>query len=139
MSYVPVPANANARLWEFGNPPTKGRGFGDVARGYQASGDWSWMFYPAPFDFLAPKDSTPQPAPTISGFSGCGCGGKCGGCGDHGVGQATGVFGSGLFSSTDISQWGIGEWALVGVGLYVAGSIFGDVKSGVGSYRGRKR
>jgi hypothetical protein len=84
-------------------------------------------------------NAPPQSPAGVSGLGGCGCGGKCGGCGSHGMGQA-GVFGTGLFASTDISQWGIGEWATVGLGVYVAGSLFGDISSGVKSARsGRKK
>jgi hypothetical protein len=34
-----------------------------------------------------------------------------------------------LFQSTDISTWGIGEWAAVAIGGYVAIKLFADVKS----------
>jgi hypothetical protein len=65
------------------------RGMGD----YKNVGNWSWEFYPPPYDFLAPRDSTPQPAPVLfpRGIGGCGCGcnGAPGGCGGHGVGDIT--------------------------------------------------
>ena len=52
---------------------------------------------------------------------GCGCGGGCaGGCG-------MGLFDSGL----DFSQWGWMEWATVAFGVYVVGSVLGDVGRGV--------
>ena len=44
---------------------------------------------------------------------GCGCGGKCG----------MGLFDSGA----DFSQWGVAEWAVIGLGAYVVLSIAGDV------------
>lgn len=122
MSYVRVKPNSPLSFWQHG------RGFG----AYQNVGNWTWEFDPFVFSFLAPSDSRPQPAPVISGFGGCGCGGSCGGCGGHkhGVGQASsGLFGTGLFTSSDPTQWGIGEWATIAGGLYVAGSLFGDIKS----------
>ena len=72
---------------------------------YQPTGNWSWEFYPPPYDFLAPPRSIPMPGVVMPedalqprGFGGCGCGGKCGGgcgcgsacsCGGHssGLGQ----------------------------------------------------
>jgi len=35
---------------------------------YVHSGNWSWEFDPPPYDFLAPRDSAPQPAPILRGF-----------------------------------------------------------------------
>jgi len=46
---------------------------------------------------------------------GCGCGGTCGD--DHGMG---------LFDSADPTTWGIGEWGTLGLGGYVAISLFHD-------------
>jgi hypothetical protein len=41
---------------------------------------------------------------------GCGCGGTCGGCGDHGMGY---------FTSMDPSTWGLPEWGTVAAVGYV--------------------
>ena len=113
--------------------PTPGWSASNMQRGmglYEHPGNWSWEFFPPPYDFLAPKDSVAVPAPILltpgrAGLSGCGCG--CGGkgtCG-HTHSSSNGV-GLGLFDTMDFSQWGIGEWATVGFGVYVLGSIFGD-------------
>lgn len=56
-------------------------------------------------------------APAKSG--GCGCGGTCGGCGDHDHGM-------GLFDSMDPSTWGVGEATIVAVGGYLAIKLAGD-------------
>jgi hypothetical protein len=124
MSYVPVKPNSPLAFWQHGQARSKGFG------AYESVGDWTWEFDPFAFSFLAPSDSTPQPAPYIKGFGGCGCGGKCG-CGDghkHGVGQAaTGVLGTSCFSSSNISSWGICEWGAIAVGLYLTGSVVGDL------------
>jgi len=133
VSYVPVKPNSPLAFWQHGQARSKGFG------AYESVGDWTWEFDPFAFSFLAPADSTPQPAPFIKGFGGCGCGGSCGGCGGHkhGVGQTSaGLFGTGLFSSSDPTQWGWGEWATIGGGLYVAGSLFGDLK-GAGRRAGK--
>lgn len=90
---------------------------------YDKVGDWGWEFYPPPYDFLAPLDSVPVPAPILytpgGGLSGCHCGGGCGGSCAHGMG----LFESGL----DMTQWGAGEWITAGLGLYLLGSFMGDV------------
>jgi hypothetical protein len=47
-----------------------------------------------------------------------------------------------LFSSSDVSEWGIGEWAAIAVGGYLAISLFNDAKtvgSKVGSHAGRAK
>lgn len=112
-------------------PKTRGRGFGD----YEKSGDWRWEWYPPPYDFLAPGDSAPQPAPTLNarGFGcaagGCGCGGKCG--------ASAGSAGLGLFSSMDPSTWGWGEWIAIAAGGYFVISAWEDSKT-AGTYVGRK-
>ena len=50
---------------------------------------------------------------------GCGsCGGNCGRCKQ----------GLGLFDSMDFTTWGLGEWALVGIGAYLVLSIAGDTR-----------
>jgi hypothetical protein len=64
------------------------------------------------------------------GDCGCGCGGNCGGLG---------LFEAGL----NFDQWGWAEWAAVGVGAYLAISLFGDTKRAArgtaGVYRRAKR
>jgi hypothetical protein len=74
-------------------------------------------FYPPPYKFA-------------SGLGDCSCGGKCGGCGDHGMGQDSSNPLSSLFASgTDISGWGWPEWAVVGVGAFMVGSAVSNVAS----------
>jgi hypothetical protein len=97
---------------------------------YDHTGDWEWLYYPPPYDFLAPPDSVAIPAPILytpggglSGLGGCGCGGTCGGCGDHHL-HGMGLFDTGF----DLTGWGIGEWAVAGVGLYTLFKIIGDTK-----------
>ena len=111
-------------FWQHGTP-SRSCGFGD----YEHVGDWSWEFYPFAYAWLAPQDSVPQPAPRLKGFGcsgGCNCGGKC----KSGMGQAsTGLFGTGLFSSSDPSQWGWGEYLAIAAGAYVGISLLGDVKT----------
>ena len=128
MSYLAVNPRSTTGLWEHSN------GLGAYAR----TGDWSWEFYPEAYGWEAPADSAPQPAPILSGLGGCGCGGKCGGCGthSHGVGQIT------LFSSTDISQWGVGEWAAIAVGAFLLMKIVSGTKRtarSVKSYTRKRR
>jgi hypothetical protein len=104
---------------------------------YDHSGDWTWEFYPPPYDFLAPADSAAIPAPILlnpgsrGGLSGgCGCGGSCGGCGgshSHGMG----LFDTGL----DLTGWGMPEYAIVGIGLYALFKIIGDTKRVSGAVR----
>lgn len=103
---------------------------------YRHTGDWTWEFYPPPYAFLAPCDSSPMPAPVFYtppkglGRCGCGCSGTC---------ECAAASGLGLFDSGfDLTQWGIAEWATVGIGLYLATSLFGDVKR-VGGRLGRRR
>lgn len=99
-------------------------------------GSYSWMFDPPPYDFLAPANSAPMPAPILGGVAraglGCGCGcsgaGKCGGGHSHGLG----LFESGL----DYSQWTFVEWSLAAVGVYLVINVASDMLS-VG--RGAKR
>ena len=123
---------------------------------YDRSGDWSWQFYPPPYDFLQPGDSVPMPPPVLGpGLEyrhgqrsapavppkGCGCGGTCGGCGSghtHGLGQ--GLLGTGLFENpTDLSTWGFGEWSVVIVAGYLAVSVFGDTKKATKKVRTYQR
>ena len=93
--------------------------------------NYSFLFYPPPYNFLAPPatmapgqvvpEDVLQPAWKSSGLGcgggGCSCGGTCGG----GLGQTTGgLFGTGLFQSADPSTWGVGEWATIGIGGFLA-------------------
>ena len=118
-------------------------GMGD----YDRTGDYSWMFNPPPFDFLDKAGVVPPPemyAPAASmGLGGLGCAGKpCGSCAcsrNRGVGQAAGLFGTSLFTSTDFAQWGVGEWSVIAVSVYLASSLFGDVKSGTKKIRRKMR
>lgn len=85
------------------------RGVGDYRK---LDGSYAWMFYPPPYDFLAPANSVAMPPPILparnfSGLSGLGCG-ECGGT----CGAKKGV---GLFDSFDPTTWAFGEWALVGL------------------------
>jgi hypothetical protein len=139
MSYLPIRPGTGASLFQHGN-----RGFGD----YNQVGDWTWEFFgPNAFAWEDPADSMPQPAPLLPnsswlnpGLSGCGCGCKgAGSCGDkHGMGQTAlpaiaapggGVFGTGLFASTDLTTWGWGEWAVIAGGAYLGISLLNDVGS----------
>lgn len=87
--------------------------------GYERTGNWTWEFYPPPYDFLAPGNSRPVLPFVYPGRGvGCGCGGSCGGACHGGLG----LFDSGL----DLSQWGLGEWAAVGIGVYLVTSLMGD-------------
>jgi hypothetical protein len=120
-------------------------GIGD----YDRTGDWSWEYYPPPYDFLAPADSVSMPAPILTApgvawrpsspqmpigttAAGCGCGGTCGGCGgghSHGGLGDGGLFNTGLFANpTDLSTWGVGEWATIGIAGYVLISLLHDTK-----------
>lgn len=63
-----------------------------------------------------PGTSMVQFTPPAYGMAGCGCGcgGKCG---------------MGLFDSGgDFTQWGVAEWAVVGVGAYLVLSLAGDTR-----------
>lgn len=100
---------------------------------YRNVGNWEWEFYPPPYDFLAPRNSAPQPAPIIytsprRGLGGCGCAGTCGGCSGshaHGVGDldlsSLTAAASSLFSSTaTIAGMEVPYWV---IGLGVVGTI----------------
>ena len=92
--------------------------------GYDKTGRWDWEFYPPPYDFLAPSNSVAVPPPVLRsrGVGGCGCGGECGGCGDH---KHAGV---GLFDTTSLSiaDWGWQEWGAIAVGAYLLIHLFSD-------------
>ena len=83
---------------------------------YENSGDWTWRQFPPPYTAWGPQ-------------SGLGCG-SCGWGSDLGLGQ-TGFLGTGLFSSADPTTWGMGEYAALAVGGYVAFSLVGDTGRGI--------
>lgn len=90
---------------------------------YDAVGNWSWEYYPPPYDFLAPANAAPQSAPILfpQGMSGCGGGCGCGGkCGHAGVG--------GFLDAFDFSQWEWTDWLMAIGGLYFISSLWGDTK-----------
>jgi hypothetical protein len=93
------------------------RGMGD----YENSGDWTWEHWPPPFTQWGPSNPASQPSSVLGG-GGLGCTSCGGGCGDPmGLGQATGLFGTSLFAGgLSPSTWGVGEWATVAVGGYIA-------------------
>lgn len=134
MSYLSIEQGTGPSLYQHGN-----QGMGD----YDRVGDWTWEFNgPNAFAFLDPADSMPQPAPLLPssnwfnpGLSGCGCGGKCGGCGkhDHGMGQIT------LFQSMDISTWSWPEWAAIGAGLLLVSKLWSGGRSAAKSVSGYRR
>jgi hypothetical protein len=105
---------------------------------YNQTPDYSWLFYPPPYNFLAPPAKFPKPgaiAPesvfqsmglsgTCNGLGCTSCGGTCG------MGQTgSGLFGTGLFVSSDPSTWGMGEWATVIIGGYLAINVITDAQS----------
>jgi len=112
------------------------KGTGD----YENSGDWTWEHFPPPFTFLGPPNPASQPSPLLgggrlgyaSGACGCGC------SSDQGLGQ-TGLFGSGLFQSVDPTTWGIGEYAAIGLGVYLVASVLGDSSRGAHRVRNTYR
>ena len=106
-------------------------GFGDYAR---MGGSYEWMFYPPPYQFADPAKTTPPPnfyAPAAS--MGLGCGGGCS-CGGTCAKSQTNI-GLGLFDSADWTTWGLGEWATIGVGLYLGMSILSDLGKGARTVR----
>lgn len=136
MSYLPVDPQSAVSLYMHGDPSGYKTGMG----AYDRVGDWTWEYNgPNAFAFLDPADSAPQPAPHLPdaawGLGDCGCGGKCGGCGGHQHGMGQGLLNTGLFASTDISQWSWMEWAALGVGVWGAANILGDVSKGARSVR----
>lgn len=79
-------------------------------------GAWTWELYPPPYDFLAPRNSAPMPAPLVSvSGRGLGCDGKpCARCAAARVG--VGLFDEGF----DVSTWGSTEWLIAGGTVLVA-------------------
>jgi hypothetical protein len=106
---------------------------------YQPTINWSYLFYPPPYNFLAPPLTPVSPGSPeensiqsmgLSGTGGCNglgcaqCGGTCG------MGQAsTGLFGTGLFASSDPSTWGVGEYAVIAIGGYLAINLITDAQA----------
>lgn len=75
-------------------------------------------------------------------FDGAGIG--CGSCGLGGLSMdGSGLFGSGVFgtgvSVTDVSTWSVGEYAALGLSLFVLYSLFATTKRGVEGTRKRAR
>jgi hypothetical protein len=105
--------------------------------GYANSGDWTWEHWPPPFTQWGPANPSPQPSPYLGG-GGLGCSSCSGGCGDPmGLGQTSdGLFGTGLFESMNPSTWGVGEYVVGGIGVWIVGSAISDVTR-VGAATGR--
>jgi hypothetical protein len=106
---------------------------------YDQVGDRTWEYYPPPYDFLAPRDSVAIPAPILytpggglSGLGGCGCGGTCGGCGDHSHGM--GLFDTGL----DMSGWGLPEYGVLAGAAFLVYSLVSGGRKARKSSRARK-
>lgn len=86
------------------------------------------MYYPA------------QEFPTFAPPSGLGC---CG-CDQQGVGllsmDGTGLLGTGLFAdATNLSTWGWGEYAALGLGLYTLFALTSTTKRGYSTARRKLR
>jgi hypothetical protein len=101
---------------------------------YNETANWSYLFFPPPYNFLAPPASLPAPgvvAPeeVLQAFGnglGCSdCGGTCGGLGQ----ASTGLFGTGLFASSDPSTWGVGEYLTIAIGGYLVINVVSDAQS----------
>lgn len=112
---------------------------------YDQTRNWSYLFYPPPYNFLAPParlapgQLVPEDVLQPRGMGCADCGGTC-----DGLGQAsTGLFGTGLFVSADPSTWGWGEYAVLAGGGYLAISLISDAQSAGGAvrkaYRRRRR
>lgn len=116
---------------------------------YDDTGNYSWEFYPPPYDFLAPGPGDPAPgmvapeeANLTNGLGGCGCGGSC--CSSSkGVGQIdlSNILPTFYtpFASSDISTWGWEEWGIILAGGYLVISMIGDAAKGVGAVRSYSR
>ena len=108
---------------------------------YQPTINWSYLFYPPPYNFLAPPLTPVSPGSPeensiqsmgLSGTGGCnglGCA-QCGGTCGMGQTDSAGLFGTGLFTTADFTQWGWGEWAVVVAGSYFAISAVNDLQTG---------
>jgi hypothetical protein len=117
---------------------------------YEATKNWSYLFYPPPYNFLAPSPNSRSEDVLQPRGNGMGCGGGCGcaGLGCGGLGQdattiSSGLFGTGLFTSADFSQWTWVEWAAAAAAVYFVGSAISDLGKGSTavrrSFRSRKR
>lgn len=92
-----------------------------------------------PLDLTPGSSASAGVAPGLSGFrdvhprprrpglrSACKCGGSCASCGGlHGHRHAPGL---GLFDTADFTQWGWGEWASIGAGVYLVLSMAASPK-----------
>ena len=137
MSYTAIDPNSQLAWYMHGNSAGLGA--------YANVGDWTWEFNGIEYAGMDPADSAAQPAPILGKGMGCAdpahpcssckSGGGCGGH-SHGVGQTSaGIFGTGLFASGDVTTWGIGDWACVLAGVYLIGSLVGDVNAGATKVR----
>ena len=103
---------------------------------YSPTQNYSWLFYPPPYNFLAPPRTPVAPGSPESSVQSMGLGSACNGlgcasCGGTcGMGQtSTGLFGTGLFASSDPSTWGVGEYAVIAIGGYLAINVITDAQS----------
>ena len=114
---------------------------------YSPTQNYSWLFYPPPYNFLAPPrtpalasspESTVQSMGLGSACNGLGCASCNGTCG---MGQdSSGLFGTGLFVSADPTTWGVGEWIAIGLGTWAAVSMVSDIgRAGSAAYAPIKR
>jgi len=72
-----------------------------------------------------------------AGYRGMGCGMGCPGV--SGFMDGSGFLGTGLFTSSSPSEWGIGEWVVVGLGAYVLLSTVLTTKTAVSAGRRKGR
>lgn len=103
--------------------------------GYESlhGGSWAWEYFPPPFDFLAPANSAPMPAPrlTAAGFGGFGCPGPACGC-NKGVGDLSTLMANvtaGNFSDALMGSdlWpGIPNVIVLGVGGWLLNHLLSD-------------
>ena len=107
---------------------------------YAATPNYSFLFYPPPYNFLAPPATMPksgklapedvlQPMGSGMGCNGLGCTDCSGTCG-MGQTEGAGLFGTGLFVSADPTQWGWGEWGVIALGTWAAVSMVSDLGRG---------
>lgn len=85
--------------------------------------------------YIATQDYFLTPAGE-SGIRGLGCGMGCGE--QKGVGafmDGSGVLGTGLFTSSSPSDWGVGEWATIGVGAFAVLSMLDTGRRGYSAAR----
>lgn len=90
---------------------------------YNRAANYSVEFFTPPYNFLAAPGSRVQSVPRLLPSGGL-AGACCSGCANKGVG---------LFDSFDPGSWGLGEYAVVGLGAYAALSMFLTTRSAVRS------